>query len=71
MKETTPSQEITVPELAKCLQCSIPRAQTLVRTGRIPGHKTSRGWVTTRQAIDKYLADRSRGNTTSRSSSSR
>ncbi|MGE5262232.1 MAG: helix-turn-helix domain-containing protein [Acidobacteriota bacterium] len=71
MKDSNPTQEITVPELAQSLECSIPRAQTLIRTGRIPGHKTPRGWVTTRQAIDKYLAERARGSASPRRSSSR
>jgi len=48
------SREISVPELAKRLGCSIPHAQALIRTGRIPGHKNSRGWVTTVAAVEKY-----------------
>lgn len=51
------SREISVPELAKRLGCNIPRAQALVRTGRIPGCKTARGWVTTVAAVEKYLRE--------------
>ena len=49
------SRPICVPELAKRLGCSLPQAQALIRTGRIPGHKNARGWVTTAAAVDKYL----------------
>ena len=49
-------REITVPELAKRLGCSIPHAQALIRTGRIPGRKTLRGWVTTIAALEKYTS---------------
>ncbi len=50
------SREIGVPELAYRMGCSIPLAQSLIRTGRIPGRKTPRGWVTTLQAMEEYLA---------------
>lgn len=53
------SREISVPQLAKRLECSIPHAQALIRTGRIPGRKTARGWVTTVEAVERYLATRS------------
>ncbi len=53
-----PSREITVPELAKRLGCTIPHAQYLIRTQRLPGRKSSRGWVTTEAALEKYLKDR-------------
>ena len=57
----TPQREITVPELAQCLGCSIPHAQSLIRTGRIPGRKGPRGWVTTQKAVDEYIAQRRNG----------
>lgn len=53
-----PTKEITVPELAKRLNCSIPRAQALIRTGALCGCKGSNGWVTTSTAVDDYLAKR-------------
>jgi hypothetical protein len=53
------SQEISVPQLAKRLECTIPHAQALIRTGRIRGRKTARGWVTTATAVKEYLAKRS------------
>lgn len=52
------SKEITVPELAKHLGCSIPRAQALIRTGLIRGRKGASGWVTTPAAVEAYLARR-------------
>lgn len=51
----SPSREITVPELAKRLGCTIPHAQYLIRTQRLPGRKSLRGWVTTEAALDDYL----------------
>ena len=51
-----PSREIGVPEIAFRLECSIPLAQSLVRTGRIPGRKTERGWVAPLQAVEDYRA---------------
>jgi hypothetical protein len=53
-----PSKEITVPELAKRLGRSIPYTQSLIRTGKIRGHKCASGWVTTVAAIEDYLAKR-------------
>jgi hypothetical protein len=50
------TREIGVPELAYHLGCTIPVAQALVRTGRISGHKAARGWVTTLEAMNGYLA---------------
>ncbi len=52
------SREIGVPEIAHRLGCSIPLAQSLVRTGRIPGRKTARGWVASLAAVEEYLAHR-------------
>ena len=52
------AKKITVPELAKRLGCSIPRAQALIRTGAIRGRKVARGWVTTSSAVDAYLEKR-------------
>jgi excisionase family DNA binding protein len=52
------SQPISVPELAKRLGCNIPRAQALIRTGKIRGHKGARGWVTNQAAVEAYLAKR-------------
>ena len=52
------AKEITVPELAKRLGCSIPHAQALVRSGKIRGRKVTRGWVTTPAAVDAYIAKR-------------
>lgn len=52
------STEITVPELASRLGFSIPRAQALIRTGKIRGRKGVRGWVTTSVAVEAYLAKR-------------
>ncbi len=51
-----PSREIGVPEIAYRLGCSIPLAQSLVRTGRIPGRKVERGWVAPLEAVEEYLA---------------
>lgn len=51
-----PSREIGVPELAHRLGCSIPLVQALIRTGRIRGRKTSRGWVTTMEAAEEYFS---------------
>jgi hypothetical protein len=53
-----PSKQITVPELAKLLDRSIPYAQALIRKGKIRGHKGSNGWVTTSAAVEDYLAKR-------------
>ena len=53
----TPSREISVPDLAQRLGCSIPHAQRLIRTGRIRGRKTARGWVTTTDAAEAYLGE--------------
>ncbi len=52
------SQEIYVPELARRLRGSIPRAQSLIRSGRIRGRKTTRGWVTTEAALEYYTMQR-------------
>jgi excisionase family DNA binding protein len=52
------AKEITVPELAKRLGCSVPHAQALIRTGKIRGRKVARGWVTTPAAVEAYLAKR-------------
>ena len=54
-----PSRQICVPKLAQLLGCTIPKAQTLIRTGRIPGHKNPHGWVTTAAAVERYLAEHS------------
>jgi hypothetical protein len=54
-------REISVPEVAKRLDCTIPHAQSLIRNRRIPGRKTERGWVTTVAAVDAYIAARSIG----------
>lgn len=51
-----PSREIGVPEIAHRLSCSIPLAQSLVRTGRIKGRKLERGWVAPVEAVEEYLA---------------
>lgn len=55
-----PSREIGVPEIAYRLGCSIPLAQSLVRTGRIPGRKVERGWVAPLEAVEEYLARHTR-----------
>ena len=55
-----PPKEMTVPELAQLLDCSIPRAQALIRTGSIRGRKGKNGWVTTHAAVEAYLAKRER-----------
>ena len=52
------AKEITVPELAKRLGCSIPRAQALIRTGAIRGRKGPSGWVTTSAAVETCLTKR-------------
>ena len=52
------AKDITVPELAKHLGCSIPRAQALIRTGAIRGRKGASGWLTTPAAVKAYLAKR-------------
>jgi hypothetical protein len=52
------SKEITVPELAKRLGCDIPRAQALIRTGVIRGHKATNGWVTTPAAVEAFIEKR-------------
>ena len=51
----TSAREIAIPWLAARLGCTISHAQALVRRGRIPGHKTTSGWVTTEDAIETYL----------------
>ena len=53
----TPSREISVPDLARRLGCTIPHAQRLIRTGRIRGRKTACGWVTTIEAAQAYLTE--------------
>ena len=61
MPNATPmdsTRKIYVPELAQRLHCSIPRAQSLIRSGRIRGRKTARGWVTTEAAVENYLMQR-------------
>ena len=52
------AKEITVPELAKRLGCSIPHAQALIRKGEMRGRKVARGWVTTTAEVDAYIAKR-------------
>jgi hypothetical protein len=52
----TSSREIAIPWLAARLGCTISHAQALVRRGRIPGHKTTSGWVVTEEAIETYLS---------------
>jgi len=54
------TKELTVPELAKRLECSIPRAQALIRTGAIRGRKGANGWVTTPADVEAFLAKRER-----------
>ena len=54
------TKEVTVPELAKWLGCSIPRAQALIRTGAIRGRKGANGWVTPLSAVEAFLAKRKR-----------
>jgi len=49
------SRELSDPTLAYRLGCTIPQAQVLIRTGRIPGYKTAAGWVTTEAAVKAYL----------------
>ena len=49
------SREIAIPWLASRLGTTISHAQALVRRGRIPGHKTSSGWVVTEEALETYL----------------
>jgi hypothetical protein len=61
------SRESSVPELAKRLGRSILYAQALIRTGRIPGPKNGRGWVTTAAAGERYLAKHSALQTYARS----
>lgn len=48
------SREISVPELARRLHCSMPRAESLIRSGRIRGRNTARGWITTAAAVECY-----------------
>ena len=57
------SKVITVPALARRLECSIPRAQALIRTGQIRGRKGAQGWITTSAAVEAYLAKRADLNT--------
>ena len=47
--------ELSIPALAQRLGMSIPRAQALVRSGKIPGHKTAWGWITTEEAVSSFL----------------
>lgn len=47
--------ELSIPALAQRLGLSIPRAQALVRSGKIPGHKTVWGWITTEDAVASFL----------------
>jgi hypothetical protein len=49
-----PLREIDVTELAKRLRCSPTRAESLIRSGRIRGRQTSRGWITTASAVESY-----------------
>ncbi len=53
-----PQREISVPQLAQHLGCSLPYAQSLIRRGSIRGRKTPRGWVTTSAALEAYLVKR-------------
>ena len=59
------SRELSVPAIAQRLGCTIPHAQMLIRTGRIPGRKTAYGWVTTEAAWQTYMAKHS-GETTAK-----
>ncbi len=52
------AQEITARQLARRLRCSIPRAHSLIRSGRIRGRQTERGWVTTEAAVQSYQMQR-------------
>lgn len=51
-------REIGVPELARRLRCSKPRAESLIRSGRIRGRQTAGGWVTTVAAVESYQMQR-------------
>jgi hypothetical protein len=56
--DDAPLKEMTVPELAQLLDCSIPRAQALIRTGAVRDRKGLNGWVTASAAVEDYLAKR-------------
>ncbi len=47
-------QEISASQLARRLHCPVMRAESLIRSGRIEGRKTARGWVTTEAALERY-----------------
>ncbi len=66
-----PQSEISVPQLAQRLGCTVPYAQSLIRRGSIRGRKTPRGWVTTCAAVDVYLLKRNGGKTTTRGDGAR
>ncbi len=61
-----PQSDISVPQLAQRLGCSVPYAQSLIRRGSIRGRKTPRGWVTTSAALEVYLLKRNGGKTAAR-----
>ncbi len=50
--------EISASQLARRLRCPVARAEILIRSGRIRGHKTARGWVTTEAAVESYQLQR-------------
>ncbi len=64
-------REISVPQLAQRLGCTVPYAQSLIRRGSIRGRKTPRGWVTTSAALEAYLAKRTSTTSASRTDGSR
>lgn len=48
-------REITLSQVANRLHCSVARAESLVRSGRLLGRRTARGGVTSEAAIQSYL----------------
>jgi hypothetical protein len=61
-----PQSDISVPQLAQRLGCTVPYAQSLIRRGSIRGRKTPRGWVTTPAALEVYLSKRNGAKTAAR-----
>lgn len=51
---------ITVPEAAKISGYSESHLRYLLREGKLNGRKVGRDWVTTRQAIEEYVARKPR-----------
>ena len=65
LKILTPSNKnsenfITLSEASKITKFSAKYLNLLVRQGKLEAHKQGRNWLTTKKAIDRYLANRQR-----------